>query len=748
MKKVLITGSAGLIGSQATKFFIEKGHTVVGIDNNMRSYFFGPEASTSWSRDQLIHDFKDKYEHHEIDIRDKEAVEKLFKENEFDLIIHTAAQPSHDWAAKEPYTDFSVNAEGTLVMLENFRQHSPDAVFIFTSTNKVYGDTPNLLPLVEKESRYEIDESHPFFEHGIDESMSIDNSKHSIFGASKVAADVMVQEYGRYFDLKTAVFRGGCLTGPGHSGAELHGFLAYLTKCVVTGKKYTIFGYKGKQVRDNIHSYDLVNAFYHFYKNPRIGEVYNMGGSRYSNISMMEAIDKLEKITGKKANIEYSDQNREGDHIWYVSDVRKFKSHYPEWDYKYDSDSILHEIVEKGHRSADIKQVFTSKDFKDLKIIIATHEYFKGTAQELKEFFVNEKAEKVVYLAHKLAQADPNFSYREIYENGKQTEKIESRHFPRKEYLLYVRDAFYSLYYLLTAPGKFDYYIGADSFNAIFGLFLRMIGKVDKVVFLTIDYIMVDRFKQEWLNKLYVAMDRFAFWNSDFTWNVSDRMSRQRVKELGEEAEKKVQLVVPIGVPIKDAGKVETERKSKILVYSGELAPKYGLEILLESTPKLIQKFPDIEIRIIGDGKLRDKLHEMAKDLKIEGNVNFVGYINTTTDRERWLRLLKESTLGIATYQKDERSFKQFSDVTKPKDYMSCGLPIITTDLIPLSEDIKKYNLGRVIEDNVDSFVKNISELLEDPAEIKRIQENIYKYSHDMTWENIFQKVFNEMKNA
>lgn len=349
MKKILITGSAGLIGSQSAKFFIEKGFTIVGIDNNMRAYFFGEEASTKWNQEKLESDFKDKYIHYNIDIRDKDAVEKLFQSHNFDLIIHTAAQPSHDWAAKEPFTDFSVNAEGTLVLLENFRKYASDAVFIFTSTNKVYGDTPNLLPLVELEDRYEIDKSHPYFEYGIDESMSIDQSKHSIFGASKVAADVMVQEYGRYFNLKTVCFRGGCLTGPAHSGAELHGFLAYLAKCIVTGKKYSIFGYKGKQVRDNIHSYDLVNAFFHFYNNPRVGEVYNMGGSRHSNISMKEAISSLEKITGKKANVEYLDKNREGDHIWYVSDVRKFKSHYPDWDYAYDMDKILEEIVKKGH---------------------------------------------------------------------------------------------------------------------------------------------------------------------------------------------------------------------------------------------------------------------------------------------------------------------------------------------------------------------------------------------------------------
>jgi CDP-paratose 2-epimerase len=261
-------------------------------------------------------------------------------------VIHTAAQPSHDWAAKEPLTDFSVNATGTLVMLEAAREFCPEAPFIFTSTNKVYGDTPNYLPLVEKEMRWEVDSEHRYFEHGIDESMSIDSSKHSVFGSSKVAADVMAQEYGRYFGLKTGIFRGGCLTGPAHSGAMLHGFLAYLIKCVVYEKPYTIFGYKGKQVRDNIHSTDLVNAFWHFYKNPKAGAVYNIGGSRHSNCSVLEAIEIAERKAGKPLFYTVSDQAREGDHIWWVSDVNRFKNDYPEWNYQYDLETIIEEIVE------------------------------------------------------------------------------------------------------------------------------------------------------------------------------------------------------------------------------------------------------------------------------------------------------------------------------------------------------------------------------------------------------------------
>ena len=347
--KLLVTGSGGLIGAQVVKFYAEKSaeNKIVGIDNDMRKYFFGESASTAWNVKAMLKNHPNQYSHHHTDIRSEQEIEKIFKkEGPFDLIVHTAAQPSHDWAAKEPFTDFTINANGTLVLLENFRKHSSKGVFIFTSTNKVYGDTPNKLPLVELETRYEVKPGHRFAKNGIDESMSIDNSTHSLFGASKVAADIVAQEYGRYFGLNVGIFRGGCLTGSDHAGAELHGFLAYLAKCIIEGKKYIVFGYKGKQVRDNIHAWDLVNAFDHFYKNPRKGEFYNMGGARHSNISMLEAIQKLESLTGKKLEWEYYDTPRVGDHIWYISDVSKFKKHYPDWDFKYDIDMIMQEIVD------------------------------------------------------------------------------------------------------------------------------------------------------------------------------------------------------------------------------------------------------------------------------------------------------------------------------------------------------------------------------------------------------------------
>ena len=348
MSVVIITGSAGLIGSEAVRFFGNLGMHVVGIDNDMRKFFFGDEASTEWNRQRLEREVE-KYEHYNVDIRDYSKIVEIFDRfgRDISLVIHTAAQPSHDWAARDPFSDFSVNANGTLNLLQATREYCPESPFIFTSTNKVYGDLPNLLPLVEQEKRWEIDSTHRYHV-GISEDMSIDQSKHSLFGASKVAADVLVQEYGRYFGMKTGSFRGGCLTGPNHSGTQLHGFLAYLMKCAMTGTPYTVFGYKGKQVRDNIHSSDLISAFYEFYKAPGVGEVYNIGGGRESNCSMLEAIELCQEITGKEFNSTYTENNRSGDHIWYISDLSKFKQKYPDWSIAYNVPRILNEIYEKN----------------------------------------------------------------------------------------------------------------------------------------------------------------------------------------------------------------------------------------------------------------------------------------------------------------------------------------------------------------------------------------------------------------
>ena len=343
MKTVLITGSAGLIGSEAVRFYARKDMEVHGIDNDMRSYFFGKEASTAWNAEELKTSFKN-YHHHTLDIRNINDLEPLFKSQHFDLIIHTAAQPSHDWAAKEPLTDFGVNAVGTLNMLELTRTHAPEAVFIFTSTNKVYGDLPNYLPLEEQETRWELPKTHKWHD-GIDETMSVDQCLHSVFGASKVAADVMVQEYGKYFGLKTGVFRGGCLTGPAHSGAKLHGFLSYLIKCIAKGDTYSLIGYKGKQVRDNIHSFDVLTAFDAFAEAPRAGEVYNLGGGRFANVSILEAIAATEKVLGKKAKTVYEQTPRIGDHQWYVSSMEKFRRHFPAWKQEYNIEKTIEEIA-------------------------------------------------------------------------------------------------------------------------------------------------------------------------------------------------------------------------------------------------------------------------------------------------------------------------------------------------------------------------------------------------------------------
>src|SRR5438445_4450821 len=350
IRTIIVTGSAGLIGSESVRRFARDGTRVLGIDNDMRAKFFGAEASTKKTRDDLMANFRD-YEHQDMDIRDAAAVMDLFKEHRgtIEAIVNTASQPSHDWAAGDPQTDFTVNANGTLNLLEAARKYSPEAPFIFTSTNKAYGDTPNQLPLCELEKRWEIEPGHEY-ELGISEKMSIDYTKHSLFGASKAAADILVQEYGRYFGIPTVSFLGGCLTGPAHAGTELHGFLSYLMICTVNGRPYRVFGYKGKQVRDNIHSFDLVEAFVEFIRAPRAGEVYNIGGSRHSNCSMLEAIALSEERSGRKLTWSYEETNRVGDHIWWISDVRKFQKDYPTWEFRYS----LREILEEIHRAVSV----------------------------------------------------------------------------------------------------------------------------------------------------------------------------------------------------------------------------------------------------------------------------------------------------------------------------------------------------------------------------------------------------------
>ena len=339
---VLITGSSGLIGSAAVTFYAQRGASVTGVDNNMRRSFFGPDGDTTWNRRRLQEAFPS-FQHLDRDIRDREAMQRLMREVDPEVVIHCAAQPSHDLAKDRTFDDFDVNAVGTLNLLEACRRHCPDSPFLFMSTNKVYGDAPNELPLVELESRY--DYAREQDRKGIDESCRIDRSTHSLFGASKIAADVLAQEYGRYFGMPVGVFRGGCLTGAYHSAAELHGFLAYLVRVCFEGRTYRIFGYKGKQVRDNIHSLDVLTALHAYASNPRPGEVYNLGGTRQNSISVLEAIDHIEQAAGRKISTEYVDENRVGDHICYISDMSKFQRHYPHWTIERTLDDILEEMV-------------------------------------------------------------------------------------------------------------------------------------------------------------------------------------------------------------------------------------------------------------------------------------------------------------------------------------------------------------------------------------------------------------------
>jgi CDP-paratose 2-epimerase len=343
----IITGSGGLIGSESVQHFVEAGFDVIGLENDMRARFFGPSASTRPVTERLQERYPE-FRSVELDIRDADGIERVFAEaTDLELVIHTAAQPSHDWAASDPQTDFEVNANGTLNLLEATRRHASGATFVFCSTNKVYGDTPNFLPLVELETRLELPEDHPYYP-GIDTTMSIDSSMHSLFGVSKAAADLMVQEYGRYFEIPTVCFRGGCLTGPNHAGAELHGFLAYLMRCTVTGTPYTVYGYGAKQVRDNIHSADVVRAFEVFYESPRVAAVYNLGGGRESNCSMLEAIELCQEIAGRELDWTLSDRARMGDHRWWISDLSGFRADFPDWELEYDVQEMLKEIYERN----------------------------------------------------------------------------------------------------------------------------------------------------------------------------------------------------------------------------------------------------------------------------------------------------------------------------------------------------------------------------------------------------------------
>lgn len=744
MKKLLVTGSGGLIGSECVKFFAEKGFEIVGIDNNMREYFFGPEASTEWNRKTLEEKYRDIYTHYNIDIRNNDEVEKVFKEHKFDFIIHTAAQPSHDWAAKEPQTDFSVNANGTLVMLENFRKYCPEAVFIFTSTNKVYGDAPNELPLIERETRFELSENHPFHK-GIDESMRIDNSKHSIFGVSKVAADVMVQEYGKYFNLKTGVFRGGCLTGPSHSPAKLHGFLAYLVKCIATGQEYTILGYKGKQVRDNIHAYDVASMFWEYYQNPRCGEAYNMGGSRHSNVSMMEAIEKIENHLHRKGNIKYIDENRIGDHIWYVSDVSKFKKHYPNWEYKYDIDAIISELCEIGHFTKVTVSDFTISEFNSEnlanilfpeKIFVSSHvSEAYGPVQALKSY-LPKKFSNNVFIEHPFRNTGIEASALELSHAGLPAVRKNKKRFNFfSEAESYIYDFFLTLYWFVFKHRDSKVFIGINTLNALAGVLLKKMGFKFKLVYYSTDYSPV-RFSDNMLKKIYRLVDRTCVRNADFVWSGSSRIAEMR-KRRGLSDEKNICLGA--GTANVDSEIQGYENDKNTLVFAGHLTREAGLDLIIKAMPKIVSKNSKAKLKICGIGPYKDQLDKLIRDNKLEQCVEIFPYSRP----EQYYGLLKKSGIGLALYYIDKNDNNYYLDTHNVHDYLSCGLPVIINGSMAMADKIKNESLGLAIEFNEASFVEAVNSLVgSDEAYQKLYQNAMRERGKEKRWDEIFDEGF------
>ncbi|MBN1263817.1 MAG: NAD-dependent epimerase/dehydratase family protein [Candidatus Pacebacteria bacterium] len=713
-KKLLVTGSAGLIGSEAVRFFSKKGFAVSGIDNDMRSYFFGKEASTKWNLSRLKEEVRN-YQHYRIDIRDEKKIGQILKENRFDLIIHAAAQPSHDWAAKEPFTDFDINARGTLNLLENFKKYCPEAVFIFTSTNKVYGDRPNSLPLIEEKTRWELPRNHRFYQ-GIDESMSIDGSLHSLFGASKVAADILVQEYGRYFKLRTSVFRGGCLTGPAHSGTRLHGFLAYLVKCVATGHQYTIFGYKGKQVRDNIHSYDLVNAFYHFYQKPRCGEVYNMGGSRHSNVSMLEAINKIEIILEKKANFNYSDQNRSGDHIWYISDVGKFKKHYPDWNYQYDIDRILSEICLSGHFSSvaigpSTLTLFEGAVRKRKKLpwcFVAGHvtDAF-GPVQALRHH-LSLMSERVIFVEHSLFKSNnhPLSSLRDIWLTWKWF-------WPHRE--------------------KIKVYFGIGGVNMIVGGLLKKMGMNFRLIYYSPDYA-EKRFNYSFLNYLYHRIDHWCAKTADFVWNASAEMVELREKQ-GLAKDKN--FLVRSGVRlISQPPRPETKRRQQrmILVIDGFLSKELLVKLAIKSLAVLKKKFPKISLKIVIGSIKKEKLLAYIRRYRVETLVELLG----GSSHQKIFGSYLNYGIGLGLFRVSSEDPAVYRDPGEIKEFLSAGLPVICSRGFLISQEIEKEKAGLVVNNQTNQVVEAIDKLITDSRLYNQLSRQAVRYARRFSWERIY----------
>lgn len=738
MKRALITGSAGLIGSEAVRFFCSLGFEVIGIDNNMRAYFFGEEASTAWNKDLLVQQYKN-YKHFDIDIRNENDVNDLFSRYKFDLIIHSAAQPSHDWAAKEPLTDFSVNATGTLIMLEAFRKYCPEAVFIFTSTNKVYGDTPNRLPLVEKETRWEIDSSHKF-SNGIDETMSLDHTKHSIFGASKVAADVLVQEYGRYFNLHTTCFRGGCLTGPAHSGTELHGFLAYLVKCIAEGGKYTIFGYKGKQVRDNIHSSDLIQMFYEFYKAPRIAEVYNAGGSRHSNVSMMEAIEKIESALNRKAVIEYSEQNRIGDHMWYISDVSRFKDHYPNWKYSYTIDETIEEICRMGHFSKPkVGKLVVSElgDKAEPEVFVSSHvtEAF-GPVQALKSYLIKNYS-NFVFVEHPFTYTNLVASQVDSYRSSLPSQENKSKKISN-ELLSYIQHFILTIYWFIKSARKVKLFIGIDALNAFAGVLLKVIGFKFDLVYYSVDYS-PKRFSSDILNKIYHYIDNVSINKADYVWNSSERIAAVR-KEQGIEESKNV--VVHNGVNSEAFEVLKSKKRDKYaLVVIDHFTKDKNIQMAIEALPVIRKTYKKAKLVVIGTGPYEENLKELAKRKRVSKYVEFKNY----TRPEEYLEEISSYGIGLCLHKGTKTSNIYYSDPVSPKEMLAVGLPIVISKDLWLAKVTEEENFGIAVK-NKKELVEAVTVLLKSPKTYNSITSNAIKFIKGFTWSNILETTFEKIK--
>jgi len=719
MKKALITGSAGLIGSEAVKFLAEKDYEIIGIDNNMRAYFFGKEASTNWKKESLEEEYKNQYHHYPIDIRDDNSIKNIFnKYKRFDIIIHAAAQPSHDWAAKEPQTDFSINAAGTLVMLENYRKYSPNATFIFTSTNKVYGDSPNKLPLIEKNTRYELPTTHSLYK-GIDESMTIDNSKHSIFGASKVAADILVQEYGKYFNLPTGIFRGGCLTGPAHSGTQLHGFLAYLIKSIATGRRYSIFGYRGKQVRDNIHSFDLVNMFWHFHQNPRPGEVYNAGGSRHANISILEAIKKVETIFKTESNIEYKKNAREGDHIWYISDVSKFKKHYPDWNYQYNIDRTIEEICMSGH-------------FSNLSIGSSTYTFFQRSSIKAK------KMGTTLLAAHTTSAFGAVQAFRLYFSTvSKQLILFEHSLFKTESNpLSALKDIYINITWFLKHKNQIKYFIAVNPINALSGVFLKLLGNTFNLIYYTDDYSK-KRYNNFFFNILYHLGDFISVKFADVVWSSTPEILKIR-QAMGLPKDRNILLRAGIYSKNQVKKKIDVKSDKNALVIDGFLSPQLSLiTLVVEVFKKQVKKMPRLHLYIIVGHLDRKKLAELIKKDEIQKQVSFIENV----PHQKSISNYKSYGIGLAVVEVSDRTPAMFRDPVEIKELLAAGVPVICSKGYNISLEIEKNKMGFSINNTKSELNQALTKILSSPQLHHQFSSNALKYTRNLTWDIIFETI-------